>query len=76
MLELWLDFRQAIPDFELNVAVLDMSLTAVSRWRLVSIFSDEYSSNPTSTSNFIRLKLKELHAPHLEHLTLYPKPII
>ena len=65
-LELVMDFRQPIRDWELNVAVLDMALTAVSRWRLVSIFSLD------TTSNFIRLKLKELHAPHLEHLTLFP----
>ena len=65
-LELVMDFRQPIRDWELNVAVLDMALTAVSRWRLVFIFSLD------TTSNFIRLKLKELHAPHLEHLTLFP----
>jgi len=68
-LELWLDFRQVIFDRELNVAVLDMALTVASRWRLVSIFSD---GDSTSTSNLVRLKLKELHAPHLEHLALYP----
>ena len=72
LLELWLDFRQAIPDCELNLAVLDVALTVVSRWRLVSIFSDGNSPNLTSPSKFIRLKLKELHAPHLEHLGVYP----
>ena len=71
-LELWLDFRQAIRNRELNVAILDMALTAVSRWRFVSIFSDG-SHQPTSwTSAFIGLKLKELHVPHLEHLALHP----
>jgi hypothetical protein len=52
-LELGLDFRQLIPDWELNVAVLDIALTVVSRWRLVSFF---FSLG--TTSNFIRLKLK------------------
>ena len=70
-LELWLDSRQPTPDHELNVAILDMALTVVSRWQLVSIFSNGDSRNSMSTSNFVRLKLKELHAPHLEYLALY-----
>jgi hypothetical protein len=69
-LELGLDFRQPTRDWELDVAVLDMALTVVSRWRLVSIFSLD------TTSNLIPLKLKELHAPHLEHLALYPSLLL
>ena len=61
-LELGLDFRQPIRDCELNVAVLDMALTVVSRWRLVSI---------SSLGTIPNFKLKELYAPHLEHLAVY-----
>src|SRR6266446_8540783 len=46
-LELWLDFRRLIRDHELHSAVLDMALTVVHRWRLVSIFSDGYSTTRT-----------------------------
>ncbi|KIM49742.1 hypothetical protein M413DRAFT_6646 [Hebeloma cylindrosporum] len=71
-LELGLDFRKPIRNPELNSAVLDMALAVVSRWRLVSIFSDGGSCNPTSTPEILRIKLKNLHAPHLEHLALFP----
>jgi hypothetical protein len=36
------------------------------------LFSGNSPANATSTSNFIRLKLKGLHAPHLEYLALCP----
>lgn len=74
-LELWLDFRQGIRDIGLHFAVLNTALMVVSRWRLVSIFSDgdspQYTSR-TSTRALVGLKLKELQAPWLEHLGLYP----
>jgi len=72
-LELWLDFSQAIRNRALNSSVLDMALMVVSRWRLVSICFDEDLSQHTSpTVSLVRHKLKDLHAPQLEHLALYP----
>jgi hypothetical protein len=72
-LELWLDFRQVIRDHEFHVSILNMALTAVHRWRLISILFDGGSLQPTSRiSTLVHLELKELHAPRLEHLALYP----
>jgi len=72
-LELWLDFRQVIRDRGFNVAILNMALTVVPRWRLVSIFFDGDSPQPTSwISTLVHFELEELHAPHLEHLALHP----
>lgn len=62
-LELWLDLRQTTPDHQLW-AMLDQAIAVVSRWRVVSIFSD-------STEIASRLKSKALHTPNLEHLTLH-----
>ncbi|KIM49699.1 hypothetical protein M413DRAFT_21864 [Hebeloma cylindrosporum] len=61
-LELWLDLRKTTPD-EQVWAILEETIAVVSRWRVVSIFSD--SSEIAS-----QLKSKALHAPNLEHLTL------
>jgi len=64
-LELWLDLRETTPDQQLW-AMLDQTIAVVSRWWVVSIFS-----NSTEIASRLKSKLKALYAPNLEHLTLH-----
>ena len=64
-LELWLDLRRTASDHQLCSATLDQAIQGVvCRWRIVSTF-------PDSTEIAAWLEFKNLHAPNLEHLTLY-----
>jgi len=64
-LELWFDLKRRIRDCQIHSAILDQAIAVVSRWRLVSIFSDENLTDIVG-------RLKTLHAPNLEHLAVCP----